>query len=267
MMRTGSQMHEQGNAGSDAAVKEKYLQDLLEELYAQQLVLDPDNAYLVEHGSPVWIANQIRTFHWYRDYLPSAGNVLDWGCNHAPDCCLLRAWFGNLLGLYSCDLIDQHCYEVFHRFAASSYAQLEDPVLLPYPSNFFDAVIGSGVLEHVAMDYESLKELYRVLKPGGALIISYLPNWLSYKEFVRRVVQKRDFHRRLYGKGEATQLLKRCGFYPISVRYHTFFWERWLARVGTGRWEPGLARFLARLLPIHVFSSTLCLVGQKTTVM
>jgi hypothetical protein len=99
------------------------------------------------------------------------------------------------------------------------------------------------------------------------LIISYLPNWLSYKEFVRRVARKRDFHRRLYGKGDAKQLLKRCGFYPISVRYHTFFWERWLARLGMGCWEPELAPLLGRLLPIHVFSSTLCLVAQKMAAM
>jgi SAM-dependent methyltransferase len=171
------------------------------------------------------------------------------------------------VSLYSCDLIDQYCYAVFHRFAASSYTKLQDSVLLPYPPNFFDAVIGSGVLEHVAMDYESLKELYRVLKPGGMLIISYLPNWLSYKEFVRRVARKRDFHRRLYGKGEAKQLLKRCGFYPIAARYHTFFWERRLARFRMGRWEPELAGLLAQLFPIHVLSSTLCLVGQKMTAM
>ena len=266
-MRARAQMHDKGNAGSHEVVTDEVLQDSLEDLYAQQLAFDPENAYLVEHGSPAWIANQIRTFHWYRDYLPSAGNVLDWGCNHAPDCCLLRVWFGDRLSLYSCDLIDQRSYQVFHRFAASSYTKLQDSVLLPYPPNFFDAVIGSGVLEHVAMDYESLKEVYRVLKPGGVLIISYLPNWLSCKEFVRRVVRKRDFHRRLYGKGETKQLLKRSGFYPISVRYHTFFWERRLARFGMGRWEPELARLLAQLLPIHVFSSTLCLVGQKMTAM
>jgi SAM-dependent methyltransferase len=267
MMQAGAQMHGESNAISHQFVTDDGLQRLLEDLYRQQLTLEPDNAYLVEHGSPGWIANQIRTFHWYRRHLPTAGNILDWGCNHAPDCCLLRAWFGDRLNLYSCDLIDPHSYEVFHRFAAASYTQLQDAVLLPYPSNFFDAVIGSGALEHVAMDYESLKELYRVLKPGGVLVISYLPNWLSYKEFVRRVARKRDFHRRLYGKGEAKQLLKRCGLYPVAARYHTFFWERRLARLRMGRWESELAGLLGHLFPIHVFSSTLCLVAQKMTAM
>ena len=128
-------------------------------------------------------------------------------------------------------------------------------------------VIGSGVLEHTALDYESLKELHRVIKPDGILVISYLPNWLSIKEWVRRSVTKRDFHRRLYGRGEATQLLKRSGFYPVAARYHTFFWEQLLVAVGLRRWEQGLSSLLARALPAQVFASTLCFVARKVTMM
>lgn len=229
--------------------------------------MDPDNRYLREHGSEASIANQIRTFHWYRPYLPETGAVLDWGCNHAPDSCLLRACFANRLDLYSCDLIERSQYSVFHEFARSSYEKLEDLILLPYPSNFFDAVIGSGVLEHTAMDYESLKELHRVVKPGGFLIISYLPNRLSFREWVRRTVWKRDFHRRLYRMGETKQFLKRCGFYPVTARYHTFFWERLLAAMGLRRWEQALSKLIARLVPVHLFSSTLCFIAEKVTSM
>jgi SAM-dependent methyltransferase len=254
-------------AGQWQAVGDASLQHLLDELYRKQLALDPDNSYLLEHGSRIAIANQVRTFHWYRPYLPDTGAVLDWGCNHAPDICLLRAWFGDRLSLYSCDFVEPGRYQVFHDFARADHKLLEDEVLLPFSSNFFDAVIGSGVLEHTAMDYESLKELHRVVKPEGVLVISYLPNWLSYREWVRRVVRKKDFHRRLYGVREAKQLLKRCGFYPIAAGYHTFFWERMLATTGLRRWERGLSKLLARLLPIHVFSSTLYFVARKMSVM
>ncbi len=247
-------------------VQNKSLHELLEDLYKQQLDIDPSNGYLREHGSPVCVGNQIRTFHWYRPYLPETGAVLDWGCNHAPDSCLLRAWFADRLELYSCDFIEQTRYPVFHDFARPSHKTLEDEVRLPFPSNFFDAVIASGVLEHTAMDYESLKELHRVLKPRGVLVISYLPNWLSFKEWMRRALWRKDFHRRLYGMGETKRLLKRCGFYPVAAGYQTFFWERLLAAMGMSRWERGLSK-LARLVPIHVFSSALCFVAQKMTEM
>jgi SAM-dependent methyltransferase len=243
------------------------LEALLQELYREQLAQLPDDRYLQEHARAACIANQVRTFHWYRPYLPAEGAVLDWGCNHAPDSCLLRAYCDDRFRLHGCDFVEADRYAIFHQFARCSYTRLADPVRLPYEANRFEAVIGSGVLEHAALDLESLKELYRVLKPGGVLVVSYLPNWLSVHEWVRRVVWRRDFHRRLYGRGEAKLLLKRCGFYPLTVRYHTFVRERLLAALGVRRWERGLSELLARLVPVQVFSSTLCLVAEKVTMM
>src|SRR5262245_30808593 len=73
-------------------------------------------------------------------------------------------------------MFDADHYPVFHRYADLSYRQLDHIFRLPYPDAAFDAVIASGVLEHVPMGYESLKELHRVLRPDGRLIITYLPN-------------------------------------------------------------------------------------------
>src|SRR5262245_16242217 len=162
------------------------LRQLLADLYQDQLALDPGNGYLHEHGSERAIANQVRTFHWYRPYLSEGGSVLDWGCNHAPDSCLLRAWFGDRLKLYSCDFVEADRFSVFHDYAQPVHRRLDDEVLLPFEDDQFDAVIGSGVLEHTARDADSLRELYRVIKPDGVLVISYLPNWLSVKEWLRR---------------------------------------------------------------------------------
>ena len=96
------------------------------------------------------------------------------------------------------------------------------------------------------MDYESLKELHRILKPGGTLIITYLPNRLSAKEWGRRVIRKRDFHNRLYGLAEARQLLKRSGFLPLMTTY-----------ASGGAWPA----------PLRFFRSTLTLVAQKVYAM
>jgi SAM-dependent methyltransferase len=244
-----------------------FLREVLTGLYGAQLAVDPDNGYLREHAAPVAVDNQIRTFRWYRPYLSPGWTVLDWGCNHAPDSCLMRAAFGDRIELHSCDFVEAARFRVFHEYGRSAHRKLEDPVLLPFASDLFDAVIGSGVLEHTAMDYESLKELRRVLKPDGVLVISALPNRLSVQEWLRRVVRKQDFHRRLYGRADAAQLLKRSGFYPVDAGYHSFFWERLLSATGLGRWERSLTAAFKRLLPIHVFGSTLCFVARKVTVM
>ncbi len=42
-----------------------------------------------------------------------------------------------------------------------------DAVHLPFTKNSFDYIISTDVLEHIADDTAALKEIYRVLKPGG----------------------------------------------------------------------------------------------------
>jgi ubiquinone/menaquinone biosynthesis C-methylase UbiE len=180
-----------------------------------------DNQYLREHGQAHVVRHQVNVFCWYAQQLPESGAFLDWGCNHGPDSCLLRHQMGDSADLYACDFTNDDDYPVFRQFAVAQYRKLTDIVELPYPDSSFDAVIGSGVLEHVAMDYESLKEVYRVLKPGGLLVVSYLPHALSWTEWYRRAIRKEGFHRRLYRKSVFAQLLKSTGFYPEFVGYHT----------------------------------------------
>ena len=46
---------------------------------------------------------------------------------------------------------------------------------LPYPSNSFDVVLSHEVLEHVLDDHQSTREIVRVLRPGGRLML-FVPN-------------------------------------------------------------------------------------------
>jgi SAM-dependent methyltransferase len=46
---------------------------------------------------------------------------------------------------------------------------------LPYADNAFDAVILSEILEHIERDVDGLREVLRVLKPGGVVVIT-VPN-------------------------------------------------------------------------------------------
>lgn len=47
---------------------------------------------------------------------------------------------------------------------------------IPFPSNSFDKIILTEVLEHVPQEHKALDELYRVLKPGGLLAMT-VPNY------------------------------------------------------------------------------------------
>lgn len=59
-----------------------------------------------------------------------------------------------------------------------------------YPDNFFDVILMSHSLEHLSDPMASLKKCYRILKPGGRLVIS-VPNFNS---LARRFFGKYWFH-------------------------------------------------------------------------
>jgi SAM-dependent methyltransferase len=46
-----------------------------------------------------------------------------------------------------------------------------DLTTIPHPNNTFDISYCSHVLEHIPDDYQAMRELYRVLKPGGWALI------------------------------------------------------------------------------------------------
>jgi ubiquinone/menaquinone biosynthesis C-methylase UbiE len=50
-----------------------------------------------------------------------------------------------------------------------------DIYALPYADDIFDAAVVSEILEHIEHDVKALKEIYRVLKPGGVVAIT-VPN-------------------------------------------------------------------------------------------
>lgn len=76
----------------------------------------------------------------------------------------------------------EHCFmKAFERQHGHGYitADIESPLAkvkmdiheMPFQEGQFDVVLCNHVLEHVADDYKALKEIKRVLKPGGWAIL------------------------------------------------------------------------------------------------
>src|SRR3990167_759047 len=101
-----------------------------------------------------------------------------------------------------------------------------DVMKLPFPDSFFNKIIMSEVAEHLPDDLGGLKEVHRVLKPDGLLILT-VPNWhfpflwdpLNW--ILQRLgthVKSGFFagiwnqHLRLYKPDEIRKVLKSAGF-------------------------------------------------------
>src|SRR6476469_7563709 len=83
----------------------------------------------------------------------------------------------------------------------SSNCQLYDGKTLPFPDQHFDSVGALNVLEHVEQPEDFLRELVRVTRVGGRLIISS-PNFF-------RVFGFRDYHPKMRGIGNKWRNWKR----------------------------------------------------------
>jgi SAM-dependent methyltransferase len=219
-------------------------------LYQEQAAIQRDQ-YLEAHShNPAVIRRNTAIFARYSRFIPAEGAVLDWGCNHAPDSCLVKMLRGDSVQLYGCDVGGRE-YKAFHGFANLRFSEITHPYFLPYEDNFFDAVIGSAALEHVPNDSESLKEMYRILKPGGVLIITTLPNRLSYTEWLSRVL-RRPHHLRRY----SLKMMKSTG-----GLFDSPFMNRFAGMLASQN-EIG-----ERLWPILCFASNLFIVGRKVASM
>ena len=114
---------------------------------------------------------------------------------------------------------------------------------LPFADAAFDRILCTEVLEHVPDDRAVIREMVRVLRPGGSVAVS-VPDSLSESIFWRMSYQYRNTpggHVRIYSRWEIASKLKDAGLPLYAVRFrHAFETLYWLARIGPGDhcWEP-----------------------------
>ncbi len=65
------------------------------------------------------------------------------------------------------------CRKRFDNLNLQGHFQVADAQKLPFADNSFDCVCSMGVLHHVPDTQKALDEIYRVLKPGGRLIVMF----------------------------------------------------------------------------------------------
>ena len=121
----------------------------------------------------------------------------------------------------------------FERIHGDGYitADIESPLAkikmdihsIPFEDNTFDAVLCNHVLEHVADDIKAMREIHRVLKPGGFSVlqvpffnpvpaITFEDNTITDKR-EREKIFGQDDHVRKYGK-DYPQRIAQSGLVP-----------------------------------------------------
>jgi 2-polyprenyl-3-methyl-5-hydroxy-6-metoxy-1,4-benzoquinol methylase len=92
------------------------------------------------------------------------------------------------------------------------FKQMEIPPFSGLADNTFDSVISFQVIEHIEDDEQFVKEIHRVLKPGGTALIA-TPN-------IKMSLTRNPWHVREYKKNELESLIKK---YFGNVDTHGIF--------------------------------------------
>lgn len=198
-----------------------------------------------------------------------ARTVLDWGCGYGHVSDLLESRGMRVTAFeYDPDNRGQLPLELYPHISAM---HCSEPVRLPYTDSSFDTVLSCGVLEHVPDPAGSLREIERVLKPGGTLYVFKLANKHSYLERVARRLgmyyHGKYEHDRLYTLSEARSLLSNNGYRVQEIRMAnmlplTVFTGRAGQLLGGLIWRTN--RALARVPGLNRFATNVELVAIPT---
>jgi ubiquinone/menaquinone biosynthesis C-methylase UbiE len=120
--------------------------------------------------------------------------VLDVGCGSGRFVEVMSRWGASIVGLDYSNAVDAAKKVTDELGYFAEYVQ-GDALQLPFADNTFDAVYSIGVLQHTADPLQALREMCRVLKPGGlfgigGVYVRNLKNSLHPKYILRPITTK-----------------------------------------------------------------------------
>ena len=129
--------------------------------------------------------------------------------------------------------------------------------------NSADVAISNHCLEHVPRPYDAIAELYRIVKPGGTLIlVTPIDDWRDHKNHSWKKADC-DNHLYTWSPMNLGNLVSEAGFVPEKIQVCTTAWSPKLFWIH--RWFGGRAFALAcRVLAAHKNRRELFCLARKS---
>lgn len=187
--------------------------------------------------------------------------ILDAGCGSGFMLSALHDYYGEGFGIdMSPEAIE------FGKQFSKSKLMVGNAEKLDFKDAEFDCIVSTDAFEHIPDDNAAMREAYRVLKPGGFIII-YTPSEegvLSKTEWVELYHQSEKSYlldQRYYTIQSLSDLAKGAGFSIEYVGYHNIFFQevftqllKWVSSLLGKKYEhqADIYRFVdSKLFPLY----------------
>lgn len=186
----------------------------------------------------------------------SGRRLLDVGCGNGAQTLRVLDRFDEVVGL---DVVATHLQVLERNLPPGAQCRtvLYDGGSMPFPDASFDAVLSIETLEHVDDESQTLREIHRVLEPGGLLVLSVPNKWWLFETHGARLpflrwnrvpffswlpgpLHRRWAKARIYTRSGIVARIAEHGFRIEASRYLT-------APMDAAR-PPAVAAFLRRTL-------------------
>tara|TARA_B100001113_G_scaffold97541_1_gene78488 strand:+ start:6366 stop:7070 length:705 start_codon:yes stop_codon:yes gene_type:complete len=179
------------------------------------------------------------TFNFKKHELNQKGIMLDVGCGEG------RHIFGIMQDypLMKCIGLDmdkeslekaEEGYEYFKSISEAGAQFLKGSAYsLPFPDESIDLIVCSEVLEHLHEYNDAVKEIHRVLKPGGKFYASVPASWpekICWK-LSKEYQNQPGGHLRIFSQSKLISEIKESGFkFLSSEKFHSIHSPYWWLR-------------------------------------
>ncbi len=144
--------------------------------------------------------------------LPPAPIIVDVGCGTGATADLLQK-YGMVVGVDISPLALAWC-----RQRGLNNLLLSAAETLPIASESVNVIVATDILEHLDDDVAVLREFYRVLKPGGYVVVTVPAYSILWSEHDLALMHRRRYVARVLGRRS-----RLAGFHVVRLTYALFF--------------------------------------------
>ena len=143
------------------------------------------------------------------------GRLLEVGCGAGTDLAYLARRFQHVVGVDLAEAGARLAGGALHHWQVKGTTLVADGEALPFADGAFDLAYSFGVLHHTDDPAQALREIRRVLRPGGRVVVGLYHRWSLF----------------------AAQVLVR---YLLKARFRHESWNDFIARCEQGSVEEGV---------------------------